>query len=184
MLAAHAPADAAEAEDLEFMRTFLLEARLPFSRAQPDAHFTASAIVLSPDGSAVALLHHRKLDRVLQPGGHFEAEDGGDPLTAAMREAREELGVATAPVTPGLLDVDAHEIPDRGDVARHQHLDLRFLLRAASLQLAADAVETAGARWYAWHELGDMELDPALHRALRKAARVLRQDEGVAARRQ
>jgi hypothetical protein len=73
-----------------------------------------------------------------------------------------------------LLDVDVHVIPARGDVAAHRHLDLRFLLRAATDRLDADAVETAGARWYAWDELPGLQLDPALRRALAKAADWLR----------
>lgn len=170
MLAVHAPADAAEAADLQFMRAFLMTAAMPFSREQADAHFTASAIVVSPDDSAVALLHHRKLDRLLQPGGHFEEEDCGNPLVAAIRETREELGIAAAPVTQRLLDVDVHEIPARGDVATHLHLDLRFLLRASTFAMAADAMETAGARWYPWARLAELALDPALRRALGKAA--------------
>jgi 8-oxo-dGTP pyrophosphatase MutT (NUDIX family) len=174
MLAAHVPADAAEAADLAAMQAFLHAAAQPFSRDEPGAHFTASAIVLAPDDGAVALLHHRKLDRLLQPGGHFEEADAGQPLAAARREAREELGVTAAPVMEALLDVDVHVIPARGDVAAHRHLDLRFLLRAATDRLDADAVETAGARWYAWDELPGLQLDPALRRALAKAADWLR----------
>jgi len=169
MLASHAPADDQEARDLDRMQQFLRCTRYPFSREQRDAHFTASAVVLAPDDSGVALLHHRKLDRLLQPGGHFEDADAGDPLAAAMREAREELGVAAVPVTLGLLDVDAHMIPARGDVAAHHHLDLRFLLRAASFRLAANAVETEGAGWHPWRELPALSLDLALRRALAKA---------------
>jgi 8-oxo-dGTP pyrophosphatase MutT (NUDIX family) len=172
LLDVHEPADEQEAADLATMQQFLLSAAHPFSREQPGAHFTASALVLAPDDGGVALLHHRKLQRLLQPGGHFEEVDAGEPLAAAMREAEEELGAPAAPALPWLLDVDVHAIPASGDVALHLHLDLRFLLRAPSFRLEADPAETGGARWYSWEELATLELDPPLRRALAKAAAV------------
>jgi 8-oxo-dGTP pyrophosphatase MutT (NUDIX family) len=54
-------------------------------------HVTGSAWIVSPDRQKVVLLHHFKLDRWLQPGGHAD----GDPdiLGVALREAEEETGL-------------------------------------------------------------------------------------------
>src|SRR4051812_38099205 len=62
----------------------------PFSRHhfQP-GHFTASGFILSPDGHSVLLIHHTKLDRWLQPGGHVESVDVSLSASAA-REVLEE----------------------------------------------------------------------------------------------
>ena len=56
-------------------------------------HFTASGFVVSPDGSSLLLIHHRRLDRWLQPGGHIDPEDAS-PIAAAAREVTEETGVS------------------------------------------------------------------------------------------
>ena len=51
-------------------------------------HFTASGFVISPNRKALLLIHHRRLDRWLQPGGHIDSEDAS-PIAAAIREVAE-----------------------------------------------------------------------------------------------
>jgi 8-oxo-dGTP pyrophosphatase MutT (NUDIX family) len=72
----------------------LVEARADcFERSCPPGHLTGSAFVLSADRRRVLLVHHRKLDRWLQPGGHADGES--DVARVALREAREETGLAS-----------------------------------------------------------------------------------------
>ena len=60
----------------------------PFGRARFDpGHFTASAFVLAPDRRAILEVHHAKLGRWLQPGGHVESADDS-LVSAAHREVR------------------------------------------------------------------------------------------------
>lgn len=153
LLAAHRPADAAEAADLERMRAFAASLERPFSPDQRTAHFTGSAMVIDRAGERVCLVHHRKLGRWLQPGGHAEPGDGGRLEATALREAREEtaLEVALHAGAPLPLDVDVHPIPARGDVPAHLHLDVR-VLAVASGEPAHDAAESHGARWFALDE--------------------------------
>ena len=48
----------------------------PYSRHQyQPGHITSTGMVLHPNGSAVLLVHHRRLNRWLLPGGHIETED-------------------------------------------------------------------------------------------------------------
>jgi 8-oxo-dGTP pyrophosphatase MutT (NUDIX family) len=126
LLDRHEPADEAEAADLARMRGLARELAEPLSREQPEAHFTASALVVDPSRERTLLVRHRKLGRWLQPGGHVEP---GDPslLDAALREAREETGLAVEPGEAEPLDVDVHEIPTEPP---HLHLDVRFLVVA------------------------------------------------------
>lgn len=157
-LAAVVPADDKERADLALMRAQRVLLPSPLSRSQPAAHFTGSAVVT--DGRRVALVHHRKLGRWLQPGGHAEESDGDDLLATALREAREETGcsVVPHPTAPQPLDVDVHPIPSRGTEPAHLHLDVRFLVLTSEADaLRVDPVESHGVRWF--------ELDEAMHRA-------------------
>jgi hypothetical protein len=68
LLARHVPTDDKEREDLGRMRRFATSLSEPFSRAQAEAHFTGSAVVVDVAAGRVAMLHHAKLKRWLQPG--------------------------------------------------------------------------------------------------------------------
>lgn len=172
LLEAHRPEDDAERRHRDAMVDHLRTLEAPFSRDQPGAHFTGSAVVVAPDGARVALVHHRKLGRWLQPGGHVEAGDAGRLERTALREAAEETGLAVAlhPAAPRPLDLDAHLIPARGEVAAHHHLDVRFLVVAEDPErLRHDPGESFGARWFGWDEALGLADDGALSRFLRKA---------------
>ena len=133
-------------------------------------HFTASGFVVSPDGSSLLLIHHRRLDRWLQPGGHIDPEDRS-PIVAAAREVEEETGVATVPVAAHLIDLDIHSIPARDPEPEHEHFDLRFALRALDARLIADA-EVNDAIWVPWSNVETYNVDESVLRgaaALRKA---------------
>ncbi|MBN1206016.1 MAG: NUDIX hydrolase [Myxococcaceae bacterium] len=180
LLARHVPADPKEREDLERMRAFATELERPFSRAQAPAHFTGSAVVVDPAGERVVLIHHGKLQRWLQPGGHAEEADGGSMEAAALREAREETGcqVRLHPSAPRPLDVDIHRIPARKDEPEHLHLDVRFLVIAEDPEaLRHDPNESFGAQWLAWSEALARADEAPLSRLLRKAQAAARGTE-------
>jgi len=171
----HVPADAREASDLAETLAFLDRHLDPFDRGIVEGHLTGSAVVVSATGARVLLLHHRKLGRWLQPGGHAEPGEQEGELVA-LREAREETGIeglALHPSAPRPLDVDVHPIPARGDEPAHRHLDLRYLVVApGDASPRRQAAEVRALRWFTWAELASVDLDPGLRRALR-AARAL-----------
>lgn len=116
-------------------------------------HLTASALVLSADFQRVALVEHRKLGRLLQPGGHVDPDEF--PLAAARREVAEEIGVTNVKVvkSPGGAEIpweiDLHVIGARGGMPAHMHYDFRYVLVCAEedVRLAANPDETRGAKW-------------------------------------
>ncbi|PZR14528.1 MAG: NUDIX hydrolase [Archangium gephyra] len=172
LLAEHQPADEKETADLRTMRGFAASLSEPFSRSQWPAHFTGSAVVVTPDGARVCLLLHGKLNRWLQPGGHADAEDAGEMANSALREAREETGldVALHDTAPRPLDVDVHVIPARKTEPEHRHLDVRFLVVARNPEaLKHDPNESHGAQWLTWDEALSRADEPPLARLLQKA---------------
>lgn len=122
-----------------------------WSRACPGAHLTASALVCAPDASRVLLVRHRKLGRWLQTGGHLEPADPG-LAAAALREASEESGLPGLRLRPGVLHLDAHEVPC-GPVRPCFHLDVRYLVLADPAAAPAASDESDEVRWFAAGEL-------------------------------
>ncbi len=173
LLAAHQAADDQERADLRSMQAFAASLPEPFARTQWPAHFTGSAVVVDPAGARVVLVHHGKLNRWLQPGGHAEPGDESI-LHTALREAREETGLEVTfhHHAPRPLDVDVHVIPARKTEPEHRHLDVRVLVVAANpAALAHDPNESHGAQWLSWAEALALADEPALRRLLAKAQR-------------
>lgn len=102
-----------------------------YSRHCWAGHITGSAWIVDPGGERVLLTHHRKLGRWLQPGGHSDGDP--DTLAVALREALEETGLIVTPVQTSIFDLDIHPIPARGSEPEHFHFDVRFALRALTL---------------------------------------------------
>jgi 8-oxo-dGTP pyrophosphatase MutT (NUDIX family) len=172
LLTAHRPSDDREAGFVEAMLALLELPGDPLSRGHfTPGHFTASAFVLSPDGGALLLVHHGKLHRWLQPGGHLEPDDAG-VFAAARREVLEEVGIGDVELAQGeaLFDVDVHDIPSlKGDPV-HRHYDLRVLLRSRTLAARAGS-DAKDVRWVALEDVNLAESDESVMRAVRKLAR-------------
>jgi 8-oxo-dGTP pyrophosphatase MutT (NUDIX family) len=172
-LGRYVPGDAADAESLAKIRDLLARAPDPFTRKQTE-HITASAVVARPDGSAFLLVHHRRLDRWLQPGGHVEPEDEST-LAAALREAREETGIESleAPLRDRILDLDVHPIPAFPDRPPHVHFDLRYFATTRGDPPPLPSDEVLAARWFGLAEALAAGVDTSLARALKKAKALL-----------
>ncbi len=176
LVRAHRPHDQIERAHLERMLILLADAEeRAFERDHwTPGHFTASAFVLAPSADALLLIHHAKLDRWLQPGGHIEATDA-NPFEAALREVEEEVGVHRTLLTSdgALFDVDVHPIPARKSDPPHEHFDLRFLLMAQNDRFVAGE-EVKGARWFPLESLEETVDDESVARAARKLRAVVK----------
>lgn len=147
-----------------------------FERSCFPGHITASAWLLSSDGKRFLLTHHRKLGRWLQLGGHAD----GDPDVAAvaLREAREESGIAELQfATPGdaptPIDLDVHRIPASGNDPAHQHHDVRFVLVAAPGQTIFASDESMSLEWFEMDALEAIADDASVLRLGRKVRALL-----------
>jgi 8-oxo-dGTP pyrophosphatase MutT (NUDIX family) len=154
----------AEAADLQAIANLLSDASAdPFSRTHMQGHITTSGLVYDGAADKVLLIHHRTLNRWLQPGGHHEGLDRLD--VSAAREVEEETGVplrspgARSPDAP-LIDIDSHAIPAnpaKGEGA-HVHHDFLYLFRGdATAPLSPQWEEVRGVRWVAREALMSMD---------------------------
>lgn len=144
------------------------------ARSNMRGHITTSALVYDDSSDRLLMVHHRVLDRWLQPGGHHEGLEGLQ--ASAAREVTEETGAtrfSAWPATTGAatpLDIDSHRIP--ANVARgegeHVHHDFIFLFRLdARAALSPQWAEVKGARWMPRREFAALP-EPRFARLARK----------------
>lgn len=135
-----------------------------------EGHLTGSALVVDAAGTQIVLLHHRKLRRWLQPGGHA---DGDANLAAvARREAEEETGIRGLRVVGPAIDLDVHEVSGPREPA-HLHFDVRFLVLAPPDATLDRNEESTDLRWVSFDALDDFAPDAGLRRLAATARRVL-----------
>jgi 8-oxo-dGTP pyrophosphatase MutT (NUDIX family) len=132
----HDPTDGQALKSQELILHLLNCSPEPFSRSQFNpGHITCTGLVLPPDGEKLLIVHHRRLDRWLLPGGHVEPEDF-EIWDAARREVKEETGARLVPdPAPRLAGIDVHGIPSNGREPYHLHHDLLFAFRAGSVEI-------------------------------------------------
>lgn len=101
------------------------------SRKNFTGHVTGSGIVIQD--SHILLIFHNKLQRFLQPGGHYD--DDATIAACAQREVEEETGLSVVlhewhGKNSGIpIHIDTHRIPEnkkRGEDA-HYHHDHAFI---------------------------------------------------------
>ncbi|WP_406283039.1 NUDIX hydrolase [Embleya sp. NBC_00896] len=117
-------------------------------KACPDAHVTASAIIVDATGGRVLLTLHAKLRMWLQTGGHCEPGDR-TLADAALREATEESGV------PGLtlLAAGAPVHLDRHSTPCATHLDVQYVALAPDDATELISEESLDLQWFAFDAL-------------------------------
>lgn len=152
----------------ELILALLAYSPAPFSRdIYTPGHVTCTGAVLAPGGNAVLLVHHKRLDRWLLPGGHVEMQDAtiGD---VARREVVEETGAALAGTTPLLVGVDVHPIPPNKREPLHLHHDLIFAFRAHSEQFQVSE-ESRAVAWCPFDQFSRYDLPGSIRRSVLRA---------------
>jgi 8-oxo-dGTP pyrophosphatase MutT (NUDIX family) len=160
-------AETAGEETLALFRDFASGHADCCERTCEPGHFTGSAWVVSVDGERALLLHHRKLGRWLQPGGH--ADGDGDLASVALREAEEETGLTGLRIEGGVFDLDRHLIPARGNEPAHYHYDVRFVVKAGASEDFIVSEESHALKWLPVAEIAaDSRADESVRRMARK----------------
>jgi 8-oxo-dGTP pyrophosphatase MutT (NUDIX family) len=164
---AHGPITPEERAPLERLEAFVRREPACFARSTVEGHITGSAWILDHARAACLLTHHRKLGLWLQPGGHADGDP--DVLAVALREGREESGIAgLAPLSPEIFDVDVHEIPARKGEPAHLHYDVRFALVAPEGARFVVSEESHALAWVPRAEVSTYNTDASV---LRMAAK-------------
>ncbi len=140
-----------------------------FERTLLTGHVTGSAWVVARSRDAAVLVHHRKLEKWLQPGGH--ADGDADVRAVARREASEETGIDDLVLaTPGIFDIDVHAIPARAGEPAHEHFDLRFAFYADRASVPVVSAESHDVAWIDFDEIERYAIDDSVRRLIMKTS--------------
>lgn len=139
-----------------------------YDQRKLEKHFVATGFVLNKDRSKMLMVHHRKLDKWVAPGGHIEPDE--TPTEAALREVLEETGVEAeivecsnvkltpepemeAQLEPPFAMLSEY-IPQHGDTDAHIHLDFIFICEADDRKPISQQIkEVKDVRWMTWEEV-------------------------------
>ncbi len=158
LLKKYNPVDPAEIEYKKIIINFVSHNKDCFERSLLIGHVTASAWLLNNDESQALLMHHRKLDRWFQLGGHCDGDS--DTCAVAIKEAQEESGIqAIEALSSEIFDIDVHLIPANSKEPEHYHYDIRFLLKISGQETVIKNNESKELRWIGknFHELPTQE---------------------------
>lgn len=156
------------------------------SRKNSFGHITASAVVLDSTLSKILLVHHKNLEKFIQPGGHIDETDVTFSQAAA-RELAEETGFThILPVSFSAnhldipVDIDIHAIPEnkKKQEPEHLHFDFRYVFVLLETHKGEICEEEIGS--IVWKPLRDFEQStPDLARIAQKVRDLIseRQDE-------
>lgn len=131
--------------------------------------FTATAYII--DKQSTLLIHHRKLNKWLPPGGHIDPNE--IPSDAAVREAFEETGLHVEIIEQENITIDRYnaksfprpwmclleEIPAHGKDEAHQHIDFIYLTKPIKGEIVHNQDETHEIRWFSLQELERLKPD-------------------------
>jgi 8-oxo-dGTP pyrophosphatase MutT (NUDIX family) len=160
------------AEETRFVIQFLelLSNQNCFERTHLPGHITGSAWIVDRNRTQTLLVHHAKLNKWVQPGGHADGDE--NILRVALREAEEETGLKNLTVITSVpFDVDIHTIPQRKNFPEHLHFDIRFLIEASRDEQIIVSEESHDVKWIPLRSLEDYTIERSVLRMKEKLLR-------------
>ncbi len=137
--------------------------------AAGEKHFTASVWVLTRSiPKKMLLIHHAKLGKWQQPGGHIEEFE--NPIDAAIREVKEETGIDITNDIEKIRVIDSdgsflptprflmeHSLPQVGETPPHFHIDVNYVVEIDEERLQSNMLEGQEVRWFFKEEIENLE---------------------------
>lgn len=130
-----------------------------------EKHYTATVcIVTQEEPKKVLLVHHKKFNAWMMPGGHQEPFE--NPYEAAIREVKEETGIDITKYIKAPENFDDHantlqvpqylleeKIPPFGDQPFHYHLDQIYIVSIPYQQAHHQEKESFTIGWFSQEEI-------------------------------
>lgn len=138
-----------------------------FERSLVIGHITASAWLVDKANQKAFLMHHAKLNKWLQPGGHCDGDS--NVLNVAIKEAKEESGISNIePMMADIFDVDVHKIQANSKESEHYHYDIRFLLQVKTNEKGKKNHESHEIMWIEKNTTQSPPLEDSVKRLFNK----------------
>ena len=126
-------------------------------------------MVTKTNPKKVLLVHHKKFNKWMQPGGHVEPFE--NYRDAAVREAKEETGLDISTSLPNGPKVDDYaftiptpqylmeqRIPAYGEQPEHFHVDSMFVITLDEQSVSRAEAESHGIGWFTLNEALKLEM--------------------------
>lgn len=152
-----------------------------FSSTNTVGHITASGFIYAKKERMILLLEHKKLGKLLQPGGHVEDVDN-TIVETAIREIYEETGLNNLELvnissnTDIPFDINTHFIPENSkkNMVAHYHHDFRYLFTIEKISdIKIDITESNS---YKWIRVSDLQENDNFRRIIEKINHILNSD--------
>lgn len=125
-----------------------------------EKHFCSSVWILTKKTPRrVLLVHHKKLGKWLQPGGHVEIYE--NPIETAVREVFEETGINIRFMLKKINKIDKdgsflpipdflmeQTIPVYKDEPQHYHIDINYVVKVKQEELKFNPEESNEIGWF------------------------------------
>jgi 8-oxo-dGTP pyrophosphatase MutT (NUDIX family) len=128
-----------------------------------EKHFVASVwITTIQHPKKILLLHHKKLNKWLEPGGHIELFE--NPIEAVIRETQEETGLDIRSFLPPCISCGEsirlpapiffleEPIPAYLNEPAHYHLDLMYVVQVPLQNINRQQKESNDVGWFTLQE--------------------------------
>jgi 8-oxo-dGTP pyrophosphatase MutT (NUDIX family) len=133
-----------------------------------EKQFTASVWILTrTHPKKILLVHHKKFDKWMQPGGHIERFE--NPVEAAIREVKEETGLdihflqkeilkggEDAAFLPLPIFFMEQIIPSYKDQPAHFHLDINYVVEVSEQLIKHNIKESHAIGWFTKEEVQNL----------------------------
>lgn len=131
-------------------------------------HYTTTVFLVTEEQpQRVLLVHHKKMDKWMPPGGHQEGKENS--YEAAIRETKEETSIDISDYLPKPKQIDERavslplpryileeRIDARGDQPEHYHLDLIYVVSVPYQEVVRQESESHSIGWFSEEEVSKL----------------------------